>query len=84
MKKISQTLPKEQKDIIIYALDKREQQLKEDAKRYTGTDAESIAHELFDILTLKALLQYEVNVVLNDQQHYAFTSVNGVDYPEYI
>jgi hypothetical protein len=84
MKHISQTLPKAQKDIIVYALNKREQQLKEDVKRYTGTDQMEMHHELFDILTLKALLQYEVNVVLTDSQHKHFTSVNGVDYPEYL
>lgn len=84
MIKISQTIPKEQKEIILYALKKREQQLSEDIIRYNGTDQMNMHHELFDISTLKALFKYEVNVVLNKRQHNNFTSDNGIDYPEYI
>ena len=84
MKNISQTLPKSQKDIIIYALEKREQQLKEDVKHYDGTDQASMHYELFDIMTLKALLEYKVDVVLSDSQHEHFTAINGIDYPEYV
>jgi hypothetical protein len=84
MIKISQVIPTEQKAIILYALEKREQQLKEDLKKYNGTDSEIMAHELFDILTLKALFKYEISVGLSNKQLDIFTSVNGIDFPIYI
>jgi hypothetical protein len=83
MKNIVQELPKGQKDVILHALTLREIQLKNDLKVYDGLDLENIHHELFDILVLKKLLAYKVDVVLNDAQHEHFTSINGVDYPVY-
>jgi len=83
MLKISQIIPKEQKDIIINALTIREIQLKKDALIYTGDDLQDINYELFDINTLKKILQYEINVVLNDLQYEHFSSINKVDFPIY-
>ena len=61
----------------------REIQLQKDLKIYDGLDLEDIHHELFDILVLKKMLAYKVDVVLNEAQHEHFTSINKVDYPEY-
>ena len=83
MKAIVQELPKGQKDIILHALTLREIQLQKDQEIYTGQDLEDIHHELFDILVLKKMLSYKVDVVLNDAQFEHFTSINKVDYPEY-
>ena len=85
MKTITQELPKAQINIIIQALSIREQ----DLKRYlqhlgvTEEDRTAIEYELFDILVLKKMLAYKVNVVFNEAQHEHFTGINGVDYPQY-
>lgn len=84
MKTIAQELPKGQKDIILHALTLREIQLHKDKEVYEGTDLENIHHELFDILVLKKMLAYKVDVVLTEVQHEHFTSINKVDYPEYL
>ena len=83
MKTIVQELPKGQKDIILHALTLREIQLKKDQEIYTGSDLEDIHHELFDILVLKKMLGYKVDIVLNDAQYEHFTAINKVDYPMY-
>lgn len=85
MKTIKQELPKAQIDIIIQALTIREEEL----ERYmsnTSTipvDRQAIQYELFDILVLKKMLRYKVEVSLTLSQHENFTGVNGVDYPMY-
>ena len=83
MRTIVQELPKGQKDIILHALTLREIQLHKDLLVYEGVDLENIHHELFDILVLKKMLAYKVDVVLNEAQHEHFTSINKVDYPMY-
>ena len=83
MKTIVQELPKGQKDVILHALTLREIQLHKDLKVYAGLDLENIHHELFDILVLKKMLAYKVDVVLNEAQHEHFTAINNVDYPIY-
>jgi hypothetical protein len=83
MKTIVQELPKGQKDVILHALTLREIQLHKDLKVYDGLDLENIHHELFDILVLKKMLAYKVDVVLNEAQHEHFTAINKVDYPMY-
>lgn len=80
---IVQELPKGQKEIILHALTLREIQLHKDLKVYDGLDLENVHHELFDILVLKKMLGYKVEIVLTDSQHEHFTSINNVDYPEY-
>ena len=83
MKTIVQELPKGQKDVILHALTLREIQLHKDLLVYEGVDLENIHHELFDILVLKKMLAYKVDVVLNEAQHEHFTAINKVDYPLY-
>ncbi len=83
MKTIVQELPKGQKDVILHALTLREIQLHKDLKIYDGLDLENIHHELFDILVLKKMLAYKVDIVLNEAQHEHFTAINKVDYPIY-
>lgn len=83
MKTIVQELPKGQKDIILHALTLREIQLHKDLKIYVGVDLENIHQELFDILVLKKMLGYKVDIILTEVQHEYFTAINKVDYPEY-
>ena len=83
MKTIVQELPKGQKDIILHALTLREIQLTKDLEVYSGKDLEDIQYELFDILVLKKMLGYKVDIVLNDAQYEYFTAINKVDYPIY-
>ncbi len=82
MKKTVQTIPKMQKDIIFLGLNTLETALKEQAKHSSTDDA--IHHTIFDIMTLKALLKYEVAVTLTEAELNTFTGNNGVDFPEYI
>jgi hypothetical protein len=85
MKTIKQELPKAQIDIIVQALSIREQ----DLQRYlqnlgvTEEDSTAIQYELFDILVLKKMLAYKVEISLTQPQVEYFTSINGVDYPMY-
>src|ERR1035437_2447259 len=94
MIQIKQTIPKAQKDIIIYALDQRLVILKDDIKTYESidkmgrtqmqsADLQGMYYEEFDILTLKALLQYDITVSMSELQHATFTMVNNIDYPKY-
>jgi hypothetical protein len=85
MKTITQELPKAQINIIIQALSIREQDLKRYLQQLgvTEEDSTAIQYELFDILVLKKMLAYKVEVSLTQPQHEWFTSVNGVDYPMY-
>lgn len=83
MLKISQELPKEQKSIILTALLYRESKLMEFVKknkRKNIIDVE-IDSELFDILVLKQMLNYEINVVLTKSELDNFTNINGVSLP---
>lgn len=85
MKTITQELPKAQVDIIINALSIREIHLNKYLENLgvTEEDSTAIEYELFDILVLKKMLAYKVDVVLNEAQHEYFGGINGVDYPLY-
>lgn len=69
-------IPREQKDILAKAIG-----LLEDAVKKVGLNDEYL---MFDLTTLKALLNYEISVSLTDKEKQSFTSKNGIDFPEYI
>lgn len=69
-------IPKEQKDILKKAID-----LLQDAVVKIGSTDEYL---MFDLVTLKTLLNYEVGVALTEQEKERFTYQNGIDFPEYI
>ena len=80
MKKVSQEIPKEQKEILIEALN-----IMESALKTLKSDDENLKHKLFDILTLKAMLnKTDLAVNLPFDVYENFTSLNGVDFPNYI
>ena len=80
MKKVSQEIPKSQKEILIEALNIMESTLKT-----LKSDEESLNYKLFDILTLKAMLnKTELVVNLPFDVYENFTSINGVDFPNYV
>lgn len=69
-------IPTGQKDILAKAIG-----LLEGAVKNLGLNDE---HLMFDLTTLKALLNYEISVSLTEQEKQSFTSKNGIDFPEYI
>jgi hypothetical protein len=69
-------IPHSQKVILKKAIE-----LLENAVSKVGTTDEYL---IFDLTTLKALLNYEFGVALTDQERESFTSKNGIDFPEYI
>jgi len=79
--KIVQVIPLGQKKIIIDAL----MQMEERLKQYRGFDSDNqkLESTLFDIMTLKVLMEYETSVSLSKEQHDNFTAVNKVDFPIY-
>lgn len=79
-KKVSQEIPQEQKEILIEALN-----IMESALRTLKSDDENLNHKMFDILTLKAMLnKTELVVNLPFDVYEKFTSINGVDFPNYV
>ncbi len=79
MKKLSQEIPQGQKEILIEALN-----IMESALKTLKSDEENLNYKLFDILTLKAMLnKTELVVNLPFDVYEKFTSINGVDFPNY-
>lgn len=82
MKKISQVIPTTQVEILKEALSMMEATLKVVNKN--GQDM-NLNHKEFDILTLKAMLNNtEVVINLPFDVYNRFTTINGIDFPEYI
>ncbi len=80
MKKVSQEIPQGQKEILIEALN-----IMESALKTIKSDDSDIDYKLFDILTLKAMLnKTELVVNLPFEVYEKFTSINGVDFPNYV
>lgn len=79
MKKVTQEIPQGQKEILIEALN-----IMESALKTLKSDDENLNYKLFDILTLKAMLnKTELVVNLPFDVYENFTSINGVDFPNY-
>ena len=80
MKKVSQKIPQQQKEILIEALN-----IMESALKTLKSDDVNLEYKLFDILTLKAMLnETELVVNLPFEVYEKFTSINGVDFPNYV
>ena len=80
MKKVSQKIPQDQKEILIEALN-----IMESALKTLKSDDENLNYKLFDILTLKAMLnKTELVVNLPFDVYENFTNINGVDFPNYV
>jgi hypothetical protein len=80
MKKVSQEIPQGQKEILIEALN-----IMESALKTLKSGGVNLEYKLFDILTLKAMLnETELVVNLPFEVYEKFTSINGVDFPNYI
>jgi hypothetical protein len=80
MKKVIQEIPQEQKEILIEALN-----IMESALKTLKSDDENLNYKLFDVLTLKAMLnKTELVVNLPFDVYENFTSINGVDFPNYV
>jgi len=80
MKKVSQEIPQGQKEILIEALN-----VMESALKTLKVDDDNLDYKLFDILTLKAMLdKAELVVNLPFDVYENFTSISGVDFPDYV
>jgi len=81
MKVVTQVIPKEQVEIIKQGLDLLEIMLK-NVKNHEEND--KVSYTLFDILTLKGMLnQTEMVIELPFDIYERFTAINGVDFPQY-
>lgn len=80
MRKVRQVIPEAQKEVFAEALS-----IMEAALKTVKNGDENLNRKLFDILTLKALLnKTELVVILPLDVYENFTANNGVDFPEYI
>ena len=80
MKKVSQEIPQGQKEILVEALS-----IMESALKTLKSEDENLHHKIFDILTLKAMLnKTELVVNLPFDVYDKFTAINGVDFPNYV
>lgn len=75
MRTIHQEIPQEQKDILDNAL--------QAMQKILSITKEKDNHLDFDILTLRALLNYKINIEISQEDLDKFTSRNGIDFPEY-
>ena len=74
--KVSQKLPKEQVDILLHGLKvlKLSYALTKEKDKYLD----------FDIMTLEALLKYDVVIEMEKETYDKFSRTEGIDFPEYI
>ena len=72
-------LPNSQKKIIQNALKYYLKQYKTFNQMPTDTEE----YEMFDLMTLKALFNYDVEIKLNKNETENFTQMNGIDLPNY-
>jgi len=78
--KVVQVLPKEQVKILLNALETY-------STAINSANAEghvTLDFLKFDLITLKALLQYDVKIELTNKEYQKFTQDNGVDFPIYV
>ena len=73
-------LPNSQKKLIQKAL----QYYIDQYKVFNQDPTQDEEYEIFDLITLKALLNYNIEIELNENEIENFTHVNGVDLPKYI
>ena len=73
-------LPTSQKKIIQKSLEFYLNQY----KKFNQDPTQNEGHEIFDIITLQALFNYNIEISLNEYEIENFTHINGVDLPKYI
>ena len=74
---IKQEIPKDQKDILIKALNVLRDKIEKDGDSFDRDCT------LFDIGTLKALLTYETSIQISEEDKLHFSFKHGMDFPEY-
>jgi hypothetical protein len=74
------TLPKAQVDLIRKAL----AHYRNGMEQFIGMPTESDDHAMFDLLTLEAMMSYEITVTLSDQSVADFGANHGIDFPDYL
>ena len=79
MTTIHTQIPPAQVQILKYALGTLEASM----KALKHSDSIDIQHLEHDIITLRAILDYDITVSMTEQQRNSFTAVNGVDFPIY-
>jgi hypothetical protein len=73
-------LPNSQKKLIQKALEYYINQY----KTFNQDPTQDEGYEIFDLITLQALFNYNIEIELNEHEVENFTHVNGVDLPKYI
>jgi hypothetical protein len=73
-------LPNSQKKLIQKAL----QYYIDQYKVFNQDPTQDEEYEIFDLITLQALFNYNIEIELNENEIENFTHVNGVDLPKYI
>jgi hypothetical protein len=72
-------LPDAQKKLIKKALEYYRSQY----ENFNVLPTETESHEIFDLMTLKALCNYQIEIKLSKEEVETFTSDNGIDLPVY-
>ena len=81
MKKVAQKLPRKQVEILVESLELLGLLL----NKVSTVNNQDLEHKLFDIMTLKAMLNSgDVVINLDFKTYEKFTSLNGIDFPEYV
>jgi hypothetical protein len=86
MKNVAQLIAKEQKELIIKALEAYQHTLTITMERHEdmgNTIDGSINHDVFDLTGLIGMMKYDVEVRLPKKHKDTFASRHGVDFPEY-
>ena len=81
MIEVTQRIPRKQKNTILTALMQMEAKLNNDIlANPNDEEAKCIVEE---IVVLKALLEYNMDISMSEIQHKHFKDINGVAYPMY-
>lgn len=79
MKTVTQIIPKEQKAIIGKALD-----MLDKALSGFSQECDIVQWQRYDIISLKAFLDYDLSVTMSKERKDKFTFLHKVDFPEYV
>ena len=74
------TIPKSQTGIIREALAYYRSQY----EKFNSAPTESESYKIFDLMTLEALMNYDIKVDISDKDKENFSRKNGIDFPKYI
>ena len=81
---VKQLLPKEQRELIIKALESYQHTIHLAIERHEANNlGDVLNHDVFDITGLIGMMKYDVEIALPKEHKDTFASRHGVDFPEY-